>query len=331
MRGSSDFIASGRHLHTSSLYTSSPCMVILLPPVARPALASALPRRRSLRYRPCQGTAVCDLVALRAGPSRAATPHLHPRTPEPRASLARIALLLTCLKPPCICAVLAPTLSCHSRASMLQRPLCSSAQHLHTPPAFARHRAHARTTRSASLMNRSSPALAHSRVPVRAAVTLPVRLGPFAPAPPASRSCAAVAHACCLTRAPGHSARHCSLWAARLRPGLAPAALARVLHTACSRRPAHALRKPPAPASASSCSLPAPLCVPVRLLPRASARRVCSAFLLPCTPEPLTNRRLLLPRAPPEPRHHLGLASAAARTPWLASACAATSPGSAVL
>jgi hypothetical protein len=44
---------------------------------------------------------VRDLVALRAGRSRAATPHLRPRTPEPRASLARIALLLTRLKPPC--------------------------------------------------------------------------------------------------------------------------------------------------------------------------------------------------------------------------------------
>jgi hypothetical protein len=61
----------------------------------------ALPRRRSLRSRPCQGTAVRDLVALRASRSRAATPHLHPRTPEPRASLARIALLLTRLNPPC--------------------------------------------------------------------------------------------------------------------------------------------------------------------------------------------------------------------------------------
>jgi hypothetical protein len=69
VRGSSELIASGRHLHTSSLCTSSPCMVILLPPIAGPALASALPRRRSLRNRPCQGTAVRDPVALRASRS----------------------------------------------------------------------------------------------------------------------------------------------------------------------------------------------------------------------------------------------------------------------
>jgi hypothetical protein len=64
-------------------------------------VASALSRHMSLRDRPCQGTAVRDLVALRGSRSRAATPHLHPRTPEPRALLARIALLLMCLNPPC--------------------------------------------------------------------------------------------------------------------------------------------------------------------------------------------------------------------------------------
>jgi hypothetical protein len=53
VRGSTELTASGRHLHTSSLYTSSPCMVILLPPVVRPALTSALPHRRSLCDRPC--------------------------------------------------------------------------------------------------------------------------------------------------------------------------------------------------------------------------------------------------------------------------------------
>jgi hypothetical protein len=80
VRGSSELTASGRHLHTSLLCTSSPCMVILFPPVVGPTLASALPRRRSLRDRPCQGTAVRNLVALRASRSRAATPHLRPRT-----------------------------------------------------------------------------------------------------------------------------------------------------------------------------------------------------------------------------------------------------------
>jgi hypothetical protein len=103
-------------------------MVILLPPVAEPALASALPRRRSLRDRPCQGTTVRDLVALRAGLSRAATLHLRPRTPEPRASLARIALLLTRLKPPCT-SLLAP-----GRSPPLESCSCT---HTLTPPASA--------------------------------------------------------------------------------------------------------------------------------------------------------------------------------------------------
>jgi hypothetical protein len=90
-------------------------------------------------------------------------------------------------------------------------------------------------------------------------------------------------HACTPTASPAH---HCSLRAARLRPGLAPAALARVLYAACSRRPTHALRKPPAPASASSCSLPVPLCAPVRLLPRTPVPQLacihssCAAQLL---------------------------------------------------
>jgi hypothetical protein len=96
VRGSSEFTASGRHLHTSSLCTSSSCMVILLPPVAEPALASALPRRRSPRGRPCQVIAVRGLVALRAGLPRAATLQLHPRTsalPAPRATTPPRALI----------------------------------------------------------------------------------------------------------------------------------------------------------------------------------------------------------------------------------------------
>jgi hypothetical protein len=60
-------------------------MVILLPPVAVPALASALPRRRSPCGRPCQIIAVRGLVALRAGLPRAATLQLHPRTSALRA------------------------------------------------------------------------------------------------------------------------------------------------------------------------------------------------------------------------------------------------------
>jgi hypothetical protein len=126
VRGSSQLTASGHHLHTSSLWTSSPCIIILLPPVVRPALTSALPHRRSLHGRPCQGTAVRDLVALRMGLSRSATPHFRPRTPEPRAFLARIALLLTRLKPPCT-SLLAP-----SRSPPLE--FCSCTQ-TPTPPA----------------------------------------------------------------------------------------------------------------------------------------------------------------------------------------------------
>jgi hypothetical protein len=138
VRGSSKLTASDHHLHTSSLWTSSPCMIILLPPVVRPALTSALPRRRSLRDRPCQGTAVRDLIALRVGLSRSATPHFRPRTSEPRASLARIALLLTCLKPPCM-PLLTPD---RKRTPVLVQRLGSvplAAQHLPTPPTPARH------------------------------------------------------------------------------------------------------------------------------------------------------------------------------------------------
>jgi hypothetical protein len=89
---------------TSPLCMSLLCssMLCIAPPpfsIAGLVLASALPHRRSLRGCPCHGTAVRGLVALRAGRSRAATPHLHPRMPEPRASLARIALLLSRLNP----------------------------------------------------------------------------------------------------------------------------------------------------------------------------------------------------------------------------------------
>jgi hypothetical protein len=110
--------------HPSPPRTSSPCMVTLLPPIAGPALASALPRRRSLRGHPCQVIAVRGLVALRAGPPRAATPQLYPRTPEPRASLARIVLLLTRLNPPC-----APLLSL--RAVRLRSGPAPALTHLH--------------------------------------------------------------------------------------------------------------------------------------------------------------------------------------------------------
>jgi hypothetical protein len=111
---------------TPPLCTLLPC--IALSPVAGPALASALPRRRPLCDRPCQGTAVCDLVALRASLSRTATRHLRPRTSEPRASLACIALLLSHLKPPCT-SLLAP-----GRSPPLESCSCT---HTPTPPTSA--------------------------------------------------------------------------------------------------------------------------------------------------------------------------------------------------
>jgi hypothetical protein len=147
VRGSSELTASGHHLHTSSLCTSSPCMVILLPPVVEPALASALPRRRSLRGRPRQGIAVRDLVALRAGLFRAATLQLHPRIsalPTPRAATPpRACATYSSAYRACQTRVFTLQLSrpaspvfprlVHSRASMHQRPLCSATHVLLDP------------------------------------------------------------------------------------------------------------------------------------------------------------------------------------------------------
>jgi hypothetical protein len=221
-------------------------MVTLLPFVAGPALTSALPRRRSLRCHPCQLITVRGLVALRAGLPRAATPQLYPRTPEPRTSLARIALLLTRLNPPCVPLLSlravrlrlgpAPTLTRLRRLHL--RCACSNAcscpvpaltrrQCPHTPvpvsralaprrqrtPAAsptrlghsARHRAHARATTCHGLVLTphphaagASPQLLRLHSPSLGSALLRllfhVRLGHLAPAPPASRSCAAAAH-----------------------------------------------------------------------------------------------------------------------------------------
>jgi hypothetical protein len=87
--------------------TLSPCTALS---TAGLTLTSALPHRRSLRGRPRQVTAVRDLVALRAGRSRAAMPHLHPRTPEPCAFLAVSHLAYTAHVPQ-------PQLHSHARAS----------------------------------------------------------------------------------------------------------------------------------------------------------------------------------------------------------------------
>jgi hypothetical protein len=172
VRGSSELTASGHHLHTSSLCTSSPCMIILLPPVVRPALTSALPRRRSLRDRPCQGTAVRDLVPLRASRSRAATPPLRPRTSEPRASVARIALLLSRLKPPCT-SLLAP-----GRSPPLESCSCT---HTPTPPA------------SVPRLLRPPNTCTHCQLPLDTARTL---------APPARRRSRSCRSSTCQSRAP---------------------------------------------------------------------------------------------------------------------------------
>jgi hypothetical protein len=157
-------------------------MVILLPPVAEPALASALPRRRSLHDRPCQGTAVRDLVVLRASRSRAATLQLHPHTSALPA--------LRATTPPRACLR-------HSLGTAHEPLLC----------------------------RRRARLLPHPRL--------------------------------------GHSARHCSLRAACLRPGFAPAALARVLHAIACSGPL-----------ASSASVPQPhAATPVLFCSRAATPR----------------------------------------------------------
>jgi hypothetical protein len=297
----------GRDLSASSgdtamRYTLSSCTPLpctLLPCTALPtagfALASALPRRRSLRGRPRQVTAVRNLVALRASRSRAATPHLHPRTPEPRASLARIALLLTRLNTPCA-PLLAPGRS-HPLGS------CSCA-HTPTPPVSApcllqrlflpSSRAHpvpgpahacSRIARA-----RSEPqthACTHRQLPRVTARTLapPARRRPrSAPALLANRSSPALARSrvppgaagapfhprACLLRPPFTSARGPA--AAASRP-LQPRAAA--LRTRCMR--ARARARPDAAAGRSSplapCSTPLAWAARLPLGPRPPAAR----------------------------------------------------------
>jgi hypothetical protein len=142
--------------------TLSPCTAL---PTAGLALASALPCRMSLRGRPCQGTIVHGLVALRAGLSRAATPHLHPRTPEPCASLARVALLLTRLNLPCA-PLLAPGCSPPLGSRSCARTLAPSA-----PARFA-HPPH-QLTLPPALLRREPPA--HAVPPCAGARSLPSR------------------------------------------------------------------------------------------------------------------------------------------------------------
>jgi hypothetical protein len=178
VRGSFELIASGRHLHTSSLCMSSPCMVILLLPVAGPILASALPRRRSLYNCPCQGTAVRDLVALRASRSQATTPHLHTRTPKPRAFLVRIVMLLTCLNPPCSL-----------------RAVC---RHLGPAPALSRlHRLHRARHRAVEPRCAATSACPASAPVSSARSALAFALAPPLLAPTPVPACAAHFHALC--------------------------------------------------------------------------------------------------------------------------------------
>jgi hypothetical protein len=145
-------------LHVVALhgYSSSSC--------CQAALASALPRRRSLRDRPCQGTAVRDLVALRASRSRAATPPLRSRTSEPCASVARISLLLSHLKPP------SPSLLAPGRSPPLESCSCP---HTLTPPA------------SVPCLLRSPNTCTHCQLPRDTARTL---------APPARRRSRSLLH-----------------------------------------------------------------------------------------------------------------------------------------
>jgi hypothetical protein len=154
---------------TAMLLSCTPLPCTLSPYTALPtaglALASALPRRRSLRDRPCQGTVVRSHVALRAGLSRAATPHLHPCTPEPCASLARIALLLTRLNPPCA-PLLAPGCSPPLGSRSCVRTLALSA------PARSAHRPHLLTLPPALLRREPPP---HAVPPCASARSLPSR------------------------------------------------------------------------------------------------------------------------------------------------------------
>jgi hypothetical protein len=269
-------------------YTLSSCTPLPYTalPTAGLALASALPRRRSLRGHPCQVTAVRSLVALGASWSRAATPHLHPRTPEralgphraaahaseyalratarsgPFAS-ARVLLLRSHAYAACICAVLAPALPCHSCAPMLQRPLCSATHALLYPCArITSLHSYPRHFRAAALLPlRCAPAPAPA---------LGSRTPPFAPTPrsrshPSRRQlphppCTARPRSCAPRQLPARSASSRSARGARcpalqrqLRPSLctAPRACPDLAPRSSSRSRAPGPRCPSAPPSRS--------------------------------------------------------------------------------
>jgi hypothetical protein len=285
---------------TLSLWTSLLCTTTPLPPVARPALAPALPRQRSLRGRPRQATAMLGLAALRAGLPRAATPQLHPRTPEPRASSARIALLLHPRAPalrrirvpqpstrPAACITCALVLrSCTAREPLqcpLLRRACSNTCSCVAPAPAGASTCTARRRRSVPGPTRAARARARAYslgLPAPAArhrSLAPARPGPPATARPARR------RACARALAP-----------ARLAPEPA--------HTPLQRRPPGAVAPPPA-------------CRPRALCPCAPRPRVCArparrrSRLLPCRPraaEGGRQRRTSVEEAPPVGRKSPG-------------------------
>jgi hypothetical protein len=157
VRGSSELTASGRPPHIIALhvvalhgYSSSSCCRArtrldlatsqVSPRPSSPRYCRAQPRRP-----PCGSVPSCHVspplaharTARVLGPHRAAahasetTLHVTARS-EPFAS-ARVLLLHSHAHAACICDVLAPALPCHSRASTLQRPLCSAAHVLLDP------------------------------------------------------------------------------------------------------------------------------------------------------------------------------------------------------
>jgi hypothetical protein len=267
--------------------TLSPCTTL---PTAGLALASALPRRRSLRGRPCQGTAVRDLVALRASRSRAATPHLHPRTPEPRTSLARIALLLTRLNPPCAPLLIlgrspplgsrscartptppAPRTPLPARCSHFCSPCacscfsaCSAPAFVPAPPLFWLPSAALRRAGSTSGLLRPSRApQPRASARLRASACAPASASPPAPTRPVSRPSRTPA----LAPAARLRQRPAPLPAARLRACCAPAGAAWI-------RCARTIRLLPQLPRSSRPPEPQ-LRAPPRARPAPSTRRLC--------------------------------------------------------
>jgi hypothetical protein len=276
-------------------------MVTLLPPVAGPALASALPCRRSLRGHPCQVITVRGLVALRASLSRATTPHLHPRTPEPRASLAR--------------SHFAGLASLLPRRAFRRTPWLRP-RYGHRVPASAHARLYV-VVLLGHLSWRTAPART-ARVlltpPVRAAKSCAYTHAYSAPRCPRAPFAACCAHSSTcrarqsraptlLLRPPNACTRH-QLPHARslLPPEPAPPGLAR--RAALRQRP-----QPKPPTTYQLCAAPSPVLQPpltrrsrppAHRLPRARLRLSPARAPEPCSAcAPLASARACLHRAPP--------------------------------